>query len=79
MKKLKTSDLETDELKPEYSFDYAKARPNPFAGKIDDERIVVLLDADVSKVFTTPESVNIALRSLIAAMPIKKYRSKVSR
>jgi len=78
MKKAKISDQEKDELQPEYSLDYSKARRNPFAGKIADDRIVVLLDADVSKVFTTPESVNTALRSLIAAMPVVKKRSKIS-
>jgi hypothetical protein len=30
---------------------------------------VVALDPDVSKVFTTPESVNTVLRALIEAMP----------
>ena len=39
------SQLETDEMVPEYRFDYSKSRPNRFAGKIklpenpaDDER-----------------------------------------
>ena len=52
---------ETDfELAPEYEFDYAKAKPNQFANS-DDGLNVVVLDEDVSKVFTTPESVNKAL------------------
>ena len=58
-----------DELRPEYSFDPAKGRPNPYVGRINGNRVVVLLDVDVSKVFKTPESVNIALRALISAMP----------
>jgi hypothetical protein len=53
----------------EYRFDYAKARPNRFAGRIDRRQLVVLLDADVSEVFSTSESVNSALRALITAMP----------
>lgn len=58
-----------DALRPEYRFDYAKARPNRFAGRIDRQQLVVLIDADVSEVFSTPESVNTALRALITAMP----------
>ncbi len=55
----------------EYSFDYKKARPNRFAGRISKERLVVLLDPEVSQVFTTPESVNTVLRALVAALPEK--------
>ena len=81
MKKTKTSDpgpADRDDLRPEYSFDYAKARPNRFAGRIDPERVVVMLDPDVSEVFTTPESVNAVLRALITAMPTipKQARSR---
>ncbi len=58
-----------EEMQPEYRFDYSKARPNRFAGQISKERIVVLLDPDVAKVFTTPEAVNTVLRALVAALP----------
>ncbi len=54
---------------PEYDFDYSKARPNRFAGKISEGRLVVLLDPEVFQVFTTPEAVNTVLRALITAMP----------
>ena len=72
------SSLSSDELRPEYSFDPAKGRPNKYAGRISRDRIVVLLDVDVSKVFTTPESVNSFLRVMISAMPAvpKKVRSR---
>jgi len=53
----------------EYRFDYSKARPNRFAGRISQERLIVLLDPDVSKVFSTPEAVNTMLRALITALP----------
>lgn len=59
----------SDEMSAEYHFDYSKARPNRFAGRVDKGRLVVVLDPDVSKVFTTPESVNAVLRALIATMP----------
>ena len=58
----------SEDMLPEYNFDYKKARPNRFAGRISKERVVVLLDPEVSEVFTTPESVNTVLRALITAM-----------
>lgn len=56
-------------MRPEYDFDYAKAKPNRFAGRIAKDRTVVLLDPEVSRVFTDSESVNAALRALIIALP----------
>jgi len=52
-----------------YDFDYSEAKPNRFAGRISKERVVVLLDPEVSQVFTTPESVNTVLRALVTALP----------
>jgi hypothetical protein len=57
------------DMLPDYDFDYRRAKPNRFAGRISKERVVVLLDPDVSQVFTTPESVNTVLRALITALP----------
>lgn len=57
------------EIESEYDFDYSKAKPNRFAGRIAKERTVVLLDPEVSKVFTDSASVNAALRALITALP----------
>jgi len=65
----KTRHTEAEEMLSEYNFDYRKARPNRFAGRVSKERLVVLLDPDVSQVFTTPESVNTVLRALITALP----------
>jgi hypothetical protein len=56
-------------MQPEYRLDYKQARPNRFAGRIERQQLVVVLDKDVSKVFSTPESVNTALRALISAIP----------
>jgi len=55
-------------MRAEYHFDYRKARPNRFAARSKD-RLIVVLDPDVSKVFKTPEAVNTALRTLISAIP----------
>jgi hypothetical protein len=63
-------------MRSEYRLDYRKARPNRFAGRLGAKRIVVILDPDISRVFTTPESVNTALRALITAIP-KTRRQKV--
>jgi hypothetical protein len=72
MKKTKTSNVArdlSDDLRPEYEFDYGKARPNRFAGRVDPDRVVITLDPDVSRVFATSESVNTVLRALITSMP----------
>jgi hypothetical protein len=59
----------SDELRDEYQLDYSKAKPNRFASRADTGRLVVVLDPDLSAVFSTPEAVNKALRALIEAMP----------
>lgn len=77
MKKTPTSksrSKESEDMLSEYDFDYGKAKPNRFAGKISEERLVVLLDPEVSQVFTTPESVNAVLRALVAALPESSKR-----
>ncbi len=57
------------EMLPEYCLDYSEAKPNRFASRVDKSRIVVVLDPDVSDVFTSPEAVNKALRALIDVVP----------
>jgi hypothetical protein len=57
-----------DDIATEYEFDYTKAKPNRFVGSGEGLKVVVL-DEDVAKVFTTPESVNKALRALIEVVP----------
>jgi hypothetical protein len=71
MKKTRTSKPQpaVAPMRAEYTFDYRKARPNRFAGRIGKDQLIVMLDPDVREVFTTPEAVNTALRALIAAMP----------
>jgi hypothetical protein len=59
----------SEEMLPEYHFDYRKARPNRFAHKIKSGGKLILLDADVAEAFTTPESVNSVLRALLTTMP----------
>jgi hypothetical protein len=81
MKKIatsKTPSMVREDLLPEYNFDYRKAKPNRFADRKEEDRVVVVLDPDVSKVFRTPDSVNMVLRALIETMPSKPKRKKVS-
>ena len=65
-----------DELRSEYRFDYRKAKPNRFAAQSHTSEVVVVLDPDVSEVFTTSETVNEVLRALIKAMPAKVQGSE---
>ena len=57
-----------DDLQPEYIFDYAKARPNRFAGVKEGSRVVVL-EPDIAEVFESSNEVNAVLRALIQTMP----------
>ena len=76
MKKTPTSKpRKVREMSAEYRFDYKKAKTNRFAEKMKVEPVVVILDADVAKVFKTPEQVNTALRALISAMPVEKTKA----
>lgn len=61
----------TGELRSEYRFDYNQARPNRFAARYRAGSRVVVLDPDIARVFTTPESVNGVLRALLKTMPRK--------
>lgn len=59
--------LKVDEMRPEYDFDYSKARPNPFAARLRGDVVMVVLAADVAPFFPTSESVNAALRAALRA------------
>ncbi|MGZ5435374.1 MAG: hypothetical protein ACXWID_01530 [Pyrinomonadaceae bacterium] len=65
----KSSNGDADEMRQEYRIDYGKSRSNRFAQAMKEQPLVVMVDADVARVFPTAESVNEALRALIAAMP----------
>ena len=40
----KQEKIVADDLKPEYNFNYDKRKPNRFAGKKNEKRVVVVLD-----------------------------------
>ncbi len=60
--------MTSDDMLPEYDFDYRKARPNRFV-KANQDRKFVLLDHDVANIFTNSEYVNNILRAIISAIP----------
>ncbi len=69
MRKIQCS--ESDDMLPEYDFDYSKARPNRFA-----KGRTVILEPDVARVFNTSDAVNKMLRAVIAAMPESQFRQE---
>ena len=76
MKKIPENKIpKVQEMAAEYRFDYKKAKPNRFASRMKNEPLIVMVDPDVAKVFTTSEEVNKALRALISAMPEKKAKA----
>jgi hypothetical protein len=56
------------EIEARYDFDYRKAKANRFADRLQQERVMVVLDDDVAAVFPTSEAVNSALRVIAAAI-----------
>ena len=64
------------DMKPEYRFDYSKARPNRFADAYKKGTSIVNLESDVAKNFPYSESVNEALR--FRTRITKKHKSELS-
>jgi hypothetical protein len=67
------------EMRPEYQFDYSKAKPNPYAERLGRDTVTVVLDPDVAAVFPSSESVNTFLRSVIAVLPAPPKRRSARR
>jgi len=78
MKKARKAATE-DDLRAEYAFDYQKARPNRFTTHASDSVVAVVLEPDVAEVFTSAESVNRLLRSVISAIPPSGRQNVASR
>ena len=70
----KTKTRKVEEMASEYRLDYRKAKPNRFAERMKIEPLVVLIEPDIAKVFSTSEQVNKALRALISAIPEKQIK-----
>ena len=61
-----------DGLRPEYHFDYARAKPNRFGGRARPGSVAVLLDPDVARVFQSAQSVSAVLHALVATVPSRR-------
>ena len=70
----KTKPSRSSGLRPEYRFDYEKAKSNRFAKRVRMGSVAVLLDPDVAQVFQDAESVNTVLRALLTTMPAGRMR-----
>jgi len=59
--------VSSNELRPEYTFDYSKAvRGKYYRRLVKEGANVVVLEPDVAKAFRDSEAVNDALRALLA-------------
>lgn len=70
---------EVQKVPAEYRFDYSKAKPNPYAARLGRDTVTVVLDPDVAAVFSSSESVNTFLRSVIAVLPAHPKRRSTKR
>lgn len=61
-----------DDLRPEYDFDYSKAKPNRFAAKLKKGGRLVVLDPEVAKAFEGSAEVNAVLKALLKTMPSQR-------
>ena len=66
----------SDEMRAEYTFDYAKGVRGKYYKRIREEGTnVVLLDADVQKAFPNSAAVNDALRSILRTKRVRRSSS----
>lgn len=70
----------SDELRPEYDFDYSKAVRGKYQKQLSEEGAnIVVLEPDVAKAFSTSTAVNEALRSLLDFTRSTQRLTKLSR
>jgi hypothetical protein len=65
-----------DDVRPEYQFDYSRAKPNRFASRMTRPVVAIVLEPDVAAVFDSSAKVNTQLRSAISS---RKRRKPVTR
>jgi len=71
-KKPPTQRPDAGDIRPEYRFDYSRAKPNRFASRMERPVVAVVLDSDVAAVFDSSAKVNAQLRSAITARKRRK-------
>jgi len=79
----KEKEEETDGMEAEYHLDYSKAEWGKFAGKVQRTKSVIYIDHDIAAAFKDSDSVNQALRQVIAlgklTLPKKPVAKKHAR
>jgi hypothetical protein len=71
---------ETDDLRPEYEFDYSKAvRGKYYKRLLKEGSNVVVLERDVAKAFPDSAAVNAALRSVIKGKRPRRLTARTTR
>jgi hypothetical protein len=62
-----------EDLRPEYVFDYSKAKKNPYAERLKGRMVAVVLEPDVAAAFPDSKAVNRQLRAVVAAVPRRSH------
>lgn len=71
---------ETDDLRPEYEFDYSKAvRGKYYKRLLKEGSNVVVLERDVAKAFPSSAAVNAALRSVLKGKRTRRLTPRTTR
>ena len=65
------------DLRPEYTFDYSKAKPSPYAERLQGRTVAVVLEPDVAAAFPDSKAVNRQLRAVVATVP-RRSRKRVA-
>lgn len=78
-KPAKAARLIAEDLRPEYAFDYSKAKPNPYAERLKGRTVAVVLEPDVAAAFPSSKAVNARLRAVVAAVPRRARKRGGSR
>ncbi len=69
----------SDDLRPEYDFDYSKATPNPYAARLKGRTVAVVLEPDVAAAFPSSKAVNKQLRAAVSAVPRRSRKRPLAR
>jgi hypothetical protein len=78
-KTLKSGRRDSSDIRPEYQFDYSKAKPNRYSSRMKQPVFTVVLEPDVAEVFDSSAKVHAQLRTAIAARHRKQLRSRIHR
>ena len=73
-KTLKNGRRDSSGMRPEYQFDYSKAKPNRYSARMKQPVIAVVLEPDVAVVFDSSAKVHAQLRTAMAARHRKQLR-----